>query len=504
MKNALLFALIDLYIFGCGGGGSSSSSNGAVASAAGPSGSSSTDSSSNNLPSFSSSDNISVVENQIDAATVEIDDADSDDSLSLEITGGDDRDLFELGVCTARRCTNNNLNFKSAPDFEDPQDADKDNIYQLTLSASDGSDNETQDLNISVSNYAFIFDAKEKLISDEFNVPTINPVEDLCIVGLDVPEAQKTFCEEVYGLLHSTLGGYPNYLHVIWNESGSDDDTKPVLDKLNYVKNATLSVSDLSQDCLSGNDQGKGRTATTNPYSLCYESMQWTADPFGGDDSDFIEAIELSLHYAHEYFHHYQRAHALERGIDYQYDRDNPSTTVEAPTWWIEPAAVAFQNAWFRKNFASLSIFSNSTLEEVTQRNIRTETDAAKYKRVRRSLAGVTGDTDENCTTEWMLSTLDETYDTWTECDGVGLAVPYLAQLTSWKTVWVDIPMNYYDLGFWGALQKFTGLTKDEFYTNYYEFIRSGDPEDEPSEGWAPADEDITEANFLNVNYEKL
>jgi len=246
VKKALLFAVIHLCLFACGGGSSTS----AVSPAEGSSGNTGTPNSSNNLPTFSSSDNISVVENQTNAATVEIDDADSDDSLSLEISDGADKDLFELGVCTASRCTSNSLNFKSAPDFEDPQDADTDNIYQLTLSASDGSDTETQDLNISVTNYAFIFDAKEKLIADEFNMPTTNPTENLCIVGLDVPEAQKTFCEEVYGLLHSTLGGYPNYLHVIWNEDGSDDDTRPVLDKLNYVRNTTLSVNDLSKNCL--------------------------------------------------------------------------------------------------------------------------------------------------------------------------------------------------------------------------------------------------------------
>ena len=64
--------------------------------------------------------------------------------------------------------------------------------------------------------------------------------------------------------------------------------------------------------------------------------------------------------------------------------------------------------------------------------------------------------------------------------------------------------MNYYDLGFWGAVEKFTGLTKEEFYSGYNQFIRSGDAEDEPPEGWTPTEADWRSADFLNVNYEKL
>ena len=98
-RIALIVMLGSLY--SCGGGGGGSPESGGVASAgsgktssAGSGGSSGTSSSgsgsvaaSNNLPSFESSDNISVVEHQSEAATIEIDDADADDSLSLEISG---------------------------------------------------------------------------------------------------------------------------------------------------------------------------------------------------------------------------------------------------------------------------------------------------------------------------------------------------------------------------------------------------------------------------------
>jgi hypothetical protein len=148
-----------------------------------------------------------MVENHIDAATIEIEKADSDDTLSIEISGGVDEALFELGNCNTSRCASNNLAFKSAPDFENPLDADEDNTYELVLSACDGKNTVTQELNISVTNYAFIAEAKEKMRSIEFNTPSIEPAENLCITGLDIPASQKLFCEEIYALLHSTLGG---------------------------------------------------------------------------------------------------------------------------------------------------------------------------------------------------------------------------------------------------------------------------------------------------------
>ncbi len=94
-RIALIVMLGSLYA--CGGGGDGSSESGVAASTVGSgassvvSGSSSGTSSSgsgsgtasNNLPSFETSDNISIVEHQSDVATIEIDDADADDSFNF-------------------------------------------------------------------------------------------------------------------------------------------------------------------------------------------------------------------------------------------------------------------------------------------------------------------------------------------------------------------------------------------------------------------------------------
>ena len=37
----------------------------------------------------------------------------------------------------------------------------------------------------------------------------------------------------------------------------------------------------------------------------------------------------------------------------------------------------------------------------------------------------------------------------------------------AYKTVWIDIPQDYYELGWWGAFEKHVGLTKQEFFDEY-------------------------------------
>lgn len=98
----------------------------------------------NRAPAFTSPPAASVVENQISAHRVLATDADSD-PITLTIAGGNDAGLFSLDVT-------GNLTFRSAPNFEAPADANGDNIYEITLNASDGRTHTTQDLRITVTN----------------------------------------------------------------------------------------------------------------------------------------------------------------------------------------------------------------------------------------------------------------------------------------------------------------------------------------------------------------
>ena len=87
----------------------------------------------NVAPSFTSSATFDAAENQTAAGTVVAADSDSDDSVTgYAITGGADQALFEIGA------TSGELTFKSAPNYEDPQDSGTDNVHEVTVEATSG------------------------------------------------------------------------------------------------------------------------------------------------------------------------------------------------------------------------------------------------------------------------------------------------------------------------------------------------------------------------------
>ena len=87
----------------------------------------------NVAPNFTSSAARHVAENTTAVVTVVAADSDSDDSVTgYALSGGVDQALFEIDGTTGE------LTFKSAPDFEDPQDSGTDNIHEVTVRATSG------------------------------------------------------------------------------------------------------------------------------------------------------------------------------------------------------------------------------------------------------------------------------------------------------------------------------------------------------------------------------
>ncbi len=104
----------------------------------------------NTAPAFFSSADISVQENTTDVGTVVADDVDIDDggagdTLTYAIAGGDDAGAFTIDSATGA------LSFTAAPDFEAPGDAGGDNVYNVTVSVTDGTDTTTQDIAVTVT-----------------------------------------------------------------------------------------------------------------------------------------------------------------------------------------------------------------------------------------------------------------------------------------------------------------------------------------------------------------
>ena len=134
-RVTIFFGLFIISACGGGGGGGGSDSDSGMGYGSG---------SSNTAPIITNSSfNISVVENQTSAFTITATDANGD-SLTYSI-GGTDASLFQVsssGVVT----------FIIAPDFENPSDADANNVYLLTASVSDGSASDTESFTVTVTN----------------------------------------------------------------------------------------------------------------------------------------------------------------------------------------------------------------------------------------------------------------------------------------------------------------------------------------------------------------
>ena len=88
---------------------------------------------------------ISIFENTTAVTTLTANDAESD-SLAFSISGGADAALFSINSTTGE------LTFVSAPNFEEPADADGDNVYVVTVQVADGNGGfDTQAISVTVT-----------------------------------------------------------------------------------------------------------------------------------------------------------------------------------------------------------------------------------------------------------------------------------------------------------------------------------------------------------------
>jgi hypothetical protein len=132
--------------------------------------------------------------------------------------------------------------------------------------------------------------AKEKLISIGYNVPIVGSVDEArqeYVASLDIPEKYRQRFIEVQENLNSVLGGYPNYIYFAYNRDGTEEDAKPVFERMAQLrpyKEWTIAGLIERQSCLGGANPGEARTSTTNPYSVCVENLAFIENPWGGRD----------------------------------------------------------------------------------------------------------------------------------------------------------------------------------------------------------------------------
>ncbi|HYE45769.1 MAG TPA: cadherin domain-containing protein [Caulobacter sp.] len=91
---------------------------------------------------------VSVAENQTAVTTVTASDPDAGATLSYSIAGGADAAFFTINSATGQ------LAFASARDFEAPADAGGNNVYDVTVQVSDGTNTDTQAIAVTIDDVA--------------------------------------------------------------------------------------------------------------------------------------------------------------------------------------------------------------------------------------------------------------------------------------------------------------------------------------------------------------
>ena len=174
--------------------------------------------------------NISVLENQNVATTVVATDQDKD-VITYSITGGPDASLFTINTTTGQ------LTFNSNPDFENPTDNGKDNVYNVTVQASDGALTDMQAIAVTVTNAndAPVFTTGTAFSIDE-NSKTVTT-----ITASDQDKDTLTF---------SVVGGLDKSAFTINSSTGvlsfvnAPDFENPTDNGKNNVYDVTVQVSD--------------------------------------------------------------------------------------------------------------------------------------------------------------------------------------------------------------------------------------------------------------------
>jgi hypothetical protein len=253
----------------------------------------------------------------------------------------------------------------------------------------------------------------------------------------------------------------------------------------------------------------------------------------------------------HEYFHHYQKAHTLDRVMGFDNaDFDSPEQNVNAPWWWIEgagqfaswyardhwkeiehlaylnPNDPAYDGYWEQLDWdigAPNSGNGYSSLDDhidfsITNLNASFFFAASQVQDTPNKKNGLlnAGVPDDQSCEGWEASPEDgwysgdyrRSYAGQNDCTFIIFAAgtQFIAYKSSWQVALRDIPADYYQLGFWGSIEKHLGLTELDFYTEFNALLRSVDANtiDEAfaPPGWKIPEQDIAEVvNFNDISY---
>ena len=256
-----------------------------------------------NAPVFTSPDSASVAENQTAAYTAMAADADAGDMVSYRLSGGADVALFTIDEMTGV------VSFMSAPDFENAGDVGTNNVYEITVTASDGTRETSHDVAITVTDETEVGNAPtfsspgsagvEENQTMAYTAVATDADEDPLIYSLSGTDAALFTINPTTGAVSfidapdfedpDDAGGNNVYDITVTASDGTNDTTQPVAITVTNINDNTPSFTSPGSADVEENQtlaytamatDGDGDTLT---YSLSgTDAVRFTIDPTTG------------------------------------------------------------------------------------------------------------------------------------------------------------------------------------------------------------------------------
>ncbi len=337
------------------------------------------------------------------------------------------------------------------------------------------------------------------------NKPKKDP-EQYILTGPSVPQEWRDDVLELHTILNSVIGGYDNYVLASYDK---EDDNSAIFEKLellgywynNNGEKISPTIDKLLEDqsCLSGFFRENDASDSLKEYAFCNES---TDNNIGWNWHTPINKYKYMRHYAHEYFHLYQKAHQLSTETGQYRQEIDP---LGMPYWWAEGTAEIVPYWLMRDHFDDLSLtkelglnYSDIALERNDDWDHAIGSGGGwpekLYKETKRLIqeGSISSDSLKNC--EYIGSAKGSS------CNIMTMA-SYLMWITSPQVVLVDIPEDMWNLGFTGAFEKHAGMTMPQFYDELYEHFMIEDLESGPPDNFFMGPDALTEmVDFWSIN----
>ena len=332
---------------------------------------------------------------------------------------------------------------------------------------------------------------KELFLEIEYNKPQETFVQEI-VMSSDVPQSIADEWVEIQTSLNSIIGSYNRYIMLITTTNEYSQDVFDRLSEVGWEKELSIVNGHLiGAGCLTGSGT---HSDPPDPYNLCimnYEFIKWPHDTKQGNESAAVRKAIIYHGWAHEYFHRYQTAHTLDRDLGTSKDCCGLRNPVESPAWYVEGAAIIFPDLWLRYHWKDFSAFEGLSFEDVAVEGM--ELDRV-YTQTKREMNGL--EPESRCD----AFTADEEMRDTARCNW-GIFIAYLAYLTSYQTIWVSIMEDINALGFDASFEKHFGMTKEEAYRSYNDFMMLESPSGsfEPPEGFFPEGPITDYVDFLSI-----